>query len=94
MIFAHKTGGDFLSREGSLRECLRTHRNSWFRKQTALQNRRLSLGLDPQVVVVVEKLNVTDRLTPIARPGYSRLGRRPHGGNTPYPAKRGKETPE
>ena len=34
-------------------------------KKTALQNRRLSLGLDSQscqVVVVVKKLYVTDRL--------------------------------
>jgi len=34
-------------------------------KKTALQNRRQSLGLDTQscqVVMVIEKLNVTDRL--------------------------------
>ena len=42
-----------------------THRESSSRKKTALQKGRLSLGLDPQscqVVVVVEKLYVTDRL--------------------------------
>ena len=65
MIFAHKNEGGLSGLGGFPKGFLPNTQQTPSRKKTALQNRRLSLGLDPQsyqVVVVVEKLYVTDRL--------------------------------
>ena len=64
-IFAGEKMGPTFRARRTRRECLRTHRQSPSRKKTALQNRRPLLGLEPScqaVVVVVEKLYVTDRI--------------------------------
>ncbi len=64
-IFAGEKMDPLCAARRTRRECLRVHRQSLSRKKTALQNRCLSLGLDPQscqVVIVIEKLYVTDRL--------------------------------